>query len=104
MALMAIGVVYALPPTLIQTSIDNHTLAIRADQIERTSFGDSYATGVGAGNYIDGYYRCLRYDQAYPVLMNGIVQAAATSPCSLPHQTVEQWDILHSGPNSALES
>ena len=30
-----------------------------------TALGDSYASGVGADNYIGGQ-RCLRYDQAYP--------------------------------------
>lgn len=35
-----------------------------------TALGDSYASGVGSGNYIDGR-RCLRYNQAYPVQMQG---------------------------------
>lgn len=35
-----------------------------------TALGDSYASGVGSGNYINGR-RCLRYDQAYPVQMQG---------------------------------
>lgn len=35
-----------------------------------TALGDSYASGVGAGTYTDGY-RCLRYDGAYPVQMQG---------------------------------
>jgi hypothetical protein len=38
--------------------------------LEWTSFGDSYASAVGAGTYTDGSYRCLRYDQAYPNLIN----------------------------------
>lgn len=38
----------------------------RAPSFEWTAWGDSYASGVGAGNYIDGR-RCLRYDGAYPV-------------------------------------
>ncbi|OIW26935.1 SGNH hydrolase [Coniochaeta ligniaria NRRL 30616] len=66
----AVGVVNALPPEPIQTNPSDHTIAIRADQVEWTSFGDSYATGVGGGTYTDGSYRCLRYDKAYPVLMN----------------------------------
>ncbi len=40
-----------------------------SDTFEWTSLGDSYASGVGSLNYVDGR-RCLRYDQAYPVLLN----------------------------------
>lgn len=39
----------------------------RAPDFEWTAWGDSYASGVGSGDY-DGR-RCLRYNQAYPVLM-----------------------------------
>ena len=39
-------------------------------QFEWTALGDSYASGVGSTGYVDGR-RCLRYDQAYPVLLNG---------------------------------
>lgn len=35
---------------------------------EWTAWGDSYASGVGSGAYIDGR-RCLRYDNAYPILL-----------------------------------
>lgn len=35
-----------------------------------TALGDSYASGVGSGAYTGGL-RCLRYDQAYPVQMQG---------------------------------
>ena len=69
-AVTAIGVVSALPAETIQTDTNNNSLAIRADPVEWTSFGDSYASGVGAGTYTPGSYRCYRYDQAYPVLMN----------------------------------
>ncbi|KAK6844306.1 hypothetical protein PG995_014416 [Apiospora arundinis] len=41
------------------------------DKFEWTALGDSYSSGVGAGTYTPTCYRCLRYDQAYPVLMNG---------------------------------
>lgn len=37
---------------------------------EWTALGDSYASGVGSTDYVDGR-RCLRYNQAYPVLLNG---------------------------------
>ena len=36
----------------------------RAPSFEWTAWGDSYASGVGTGNYIDGR-RCLRYEEAY---------------------------------------
>jgi hypothetical protein len=40
------------------------------DTFEWTALGDSYASGVGAGDLTSNSYRCLRYDQAYPVLMS----------------------------------
>lgn len=36
---------------------------------EWTALGDSYASGVGTSKYIAGS-RCLRYDHAYPQLLN----------------------------------
>lgn len=46
-------------------------VATRDDpKFEWTALGDSYASGVGSSNYVDGR-RCLRYDQAWPVLLNG---------------------------------
>lgn len=49
----------------------SHLLAPRDPQtkFEWTALGDSYASGVGSTNYVDGR-RCLRYDQAWPVLLN----------------------------------
>ncbi|KAI0197602.1 SGNH hydrolase-type esterase domain-containing protein [Astrocystis sublimbata] len=41
------------------------------DAFEWTALGDSYASGVGAGDYASNSYRCLRYDHAYPVLISG---------------------------------
>ncbi|KAK8039453.1 hypothetical protein PG993_007864 [Apiospora rasikravindrae] len=41
------------------------------DTFEWTALGDSYSSGVGADTYTSNSYRCLRYDHAYPVLMNG---------------------------------
>lgn len=42
----------------------------RADKkFEWTALGDSYASGVGSTDLVDGR-RCLRYNQAYPVLLN----------------------------------
>ncbi|KAL9106503.1 MAG: hypothetical protein Q9227_008482 [Pyrenula ochraceoflavens] len=38
-------------------------------KFEWTALGDSYASGVGSVDYVDGR-RCLRYDQAYPVLLD----------------------------------
>lgn len=37
--------------------------------LEWTALGDSYAAGVGSGDYVDGR-RCLRFSEAYPVIMN----------------------------------
>jgi hypothetical protein len=44
-------------------------LRTRSPSFEWTAWGDSYASGVGAGRYIDGR-RCLRYAEAYPVWIN----------------------------------
>lgn len=47
-----------------------NVLAPRSDKkFEWTALGDSYAAGVGSTKYVDGR-RCLRYDQAWPVLLN----------------------------------
>ena len=58
--------------TLIPCAIARPNLfATRGDKkFEWTALGDSYASGVGSTNYVDGR-RCLRYDQAWPVLLNG---------------------------------
>ena len=40
----------------------------RAPAFEWTAWGDSHASGVGTGDYIDGR-RCLRYNGAYPLLI-----------------------------------
>ncbi|GAM39469.1 esterase family protein [Talaromyces pinophilus] len=47
---------------------ENAHLQERAPTFEWTAWGDSYASGVGSGSYTYGR-RCLRYDQAYPVLI-----------------------------------
>lgn len=47
----------------------------RADPLEWTALGDSYASGVGSINYVEGR-RCLRYDEAYPVKLNGVSDLA----------------------------
>jgi hypothetical protein len=38
-------------------------------KLEWTALGDSYASGVGAGNYLGGR-RCLRYGSSYPNQLN----------------------------------
>jgi hypothetical protein len=43
---------------------------VLSQTFEWTALGDSYSSGVGAGDYVDGR-RCLRYDSAYPALING---------------------------------
>ena len=57
-----------LPGALARPSF----LSTREDskKFEWTALGDSYASGVGTVAYVDGR-RCLRYDQAWPVLLNG---------------------------------
>ena len=47
-----------------------------AKKFEWTALGDSYASGVGTVEYVDGR-RCLRYDQAWPALLNGDEKLAA---------------------------
>ena len=44
-------------------------LRTRSPSFEWTAWGDSYASGVGAGRYVNGR-RCLRYVEAYPVWIN----------------------------------
>ncbi|KAB5586287.1 SGNH hydrolase-type esterase domain-containing protein [Coniochaeta sp. 2T2.1] len=41
-----------------------------SDTFEWTALGDSYASGAGAGDYMSDSYRCLRYHNAYPNLIN----------------------------------
>lgn len=57
--------------------------------LEWTALGDSYASGVGSGQYTGGQ-RCLRYDQAYPVLMNNDnrFDASTTTKPNLFHNAV----------------
>lgn len=65
--------------SLLHGSIARPNLIVtREDQkFEWTSLGDSYASGVGSTNYVSGR-RCLRYDQAWPVLLNGDSKLAGT--------------------------
>lgn len=59
----------ATPSILALPALD-HSWNITRDRLfEWTALGDSFASGVGSGNYVDGR-RCLRYDGAYPVIMN----------------------------------
>ena len=57
------------PPLLAYPTADADETAHvqeRAPSFEWTAWGDSYASGVGTGKYIDGR-RCLRYEEAYPI-------------------------------------
>ena len=56
----------ALPSSKNEPRINNNA---NAQKFEWTAIGDSYASGVGTVKYVDGR-RCLRYDQAYPNLLN----------------------------------
>jgi hypothetical protein len=56
-------------PLLAYPAVDSYEkshLQARAPSFEWTAWGDSYASGVGTGKYIDGR-RCLRYEEAYPL-------------------------------------
>ncbi|KAI1346125.1 SGNH hydrolase-type esterase domain-containing protein [Xylaria sp. FL0043] len=64
----AVTVVLASP---YQNGLGELARPVRRDTFEWTALGDSYASGVGSGNYVSNSYRCLRYDHAYPVVMNG---------------------------------
>ena len=65
--LVALSGVYASP---LADRMDTIRRLLGRDTFEWTAFGDSYSSGVGAGEYINGCFRCLRYDKAYPVQMN----------------------------------
>jgi hypothetical protein len=68
MALSALSGAFASP---LVTRIETIKHLLGRDNFEWTALGDSYASGVGGGEYIKDSYRCLRYDHAYPVVMNG---------------------------------
>jgi hypothetical protein len=55
-------------PLADKIEIINHLLG--RDVFEWTAMGDSYSSGVGAGEYVPGTYRCLRYGQPHPFLIN----------------------------------
>jgi len=54
----------------LATKIETIKRLTKRDTFEWTSLGDSYASGVGAGEFISGTRRCLRYDGAFPSLIN----------------------------------
>ena len=58
----------ALPPTAKVNPRDEF-LRTRSPSFEWTAWGDSYASGVGSGAYINDR-RCLRYQESYPVWIN----------------------------------
>ncbi|KAI2629985.1 SGNH hydrolase-type esterase domain-containing protein [Hypoxylon sp. NC1633] len=55
----------------LASKIETLKYLLGRDVFEWTALGDSYSSGVGAGEYTWTSYRCLRYDHAYPVLTNG---------------------------------
>ena len=57
---------------ILQSAIASPTSLVHFEPkgLEWTALGDSYASGVGSTTYLQGR-RCLRYDQAYPMQMNG---------------------------------
>ncbi|TGO09784.1 hypothetical protein BTUL_0154g00070 [Botrytis tulipae] len=79
-------------PNLAYPALNNHEsapLEKRTTPFEWTAWGDSYASGVGTGDYLDGR-RCLRHNGAYPELihhgsgsgvqLNNVVCTDQTSP------------------------
>jgi hypothetical protein len=67
-ALTALSGALASP---LSNKIETIKQLLGRDTFEWTALGDSYSSGVGAGDYISNSYRCLRYNHAYPVLMDG---------------------------------
>ena len=71
---------------------------------EWTALGDSYASGVGSTNYVDGS-RCPRYDKAYPIQLKNKLDQQKTlgtgghifhnAVCSgAETKDVEAWQLL----------
>lgn len=58
------------PALAFPSKIDTIRRLLGRDTFEWTALGDSYSSGVGADGYVSNSYRCLRYDHAYPVLLN----------------------------------
>lgn len=54
----------------LATRIETIKRLLTRDDFEWTALGDSYSSGVGAGEYTSNSYRCLRYSQAYPNMMD----------------------------------
>lgn len=65
--LAALATVAASP---LSTRIEKINRLLPRASFEWTALGDSYSSGVGAGDYISNSYRCLRYPQAYPKLID----------------------------------
>jgi len=70
-ALTALSGALASP---LSNKIETVKQLLGRDTFEWTALGDSHSSGVGAGDYISNSYRCLRYNHAYPVLMDGDVR------------------------------
>jgi hypothetical protein len=77
MAVLSRFLTTAVTASLLSTAfaspsqIDTIRRLLGRDTFEWTALGDSYSSGVGADGYTSNSYRCLRYDHAYPVLING---------------------------------
>jgi hypothetical protein len=74
-----------------------------------TAMGDSYASGVGSTDYLEGG-RCLRYSDAYPIKVNNNPDLREgdhefrNAVCSGAHaHEIQEWQLLDedksSGPN-----
>jgi len=105
-----LGVSVAL---IIPQASSNNAVEVRQSTPDPTSFGwlnrfaavgDSYTAGIGSGSYYSGFlfpfsdWKCSRYDQAYPVIMNrrlgSVVENFQFKACS-GHQTWQIYDQVN---------
>lgn len=86
--------------TSLIAGINSLAIQPRADTLEWTALGDSYASGVGSTDYVDGR-RCLRYNESYAVQLNND-QGLSTGdhifnnvPCSgALSSEIADWQLL----------
>lgn len=66
----AITLPHSVVASPFSTKLETIRHLLGRDTFEWTALGDSYSSGVGAGEYDSACRRCLRYDDAYPRLIN----------------------------------
>jgi len=95
---------YTIPADLLNSSSLNQSAKVTIvnpgggikPTLEWTALGDSYATGVGTTNYVDGT-RCLRYDEAYPIIININPEYAPGGDAVLPPGLYQFNNVACSG-------